>query len=265
MCCNGSKKAVPQLLAVAITWSSYVELPVQRLFLGICADAGLKIYGGDATDTYARSPAPKIRYLQVNDAYAEWYNNKFKDKINKRMVLPVHHALQGLPESGKMWMKMIDKILISELGFCTTTPNRCIYIRERDGKLQLLLRQVDDFMLGTTNEKDNRDLFNDIGMKIQFPSEVEANIVPFEFLGVVKDCNGVNIIQTPDYIKMSSRSYIIRLFGSRGWDTPTTKQLPDENIPSSKIVLNIPAAAAASINKIQVKREDGLIVKPFVY
>ena len=64
-------------------------------------------------------------------------------------------------------------------------------------------------MLGTTNEKDAKDLFNDIGMKIQFPSEVEANIVPFEFLGIVKDYNGVDIIQTPDYIEMSSQSYII--------------------------------------------------------
>ena len=102
MCCNGSKKEVPQLHAVASTWSSCVELPVQRLFLGICADAGLTIYCSDATDAYAHSPAPNDTYLQVDDAYAEWYNNKFKGKINKRMVLPVHHALQGHPKSGKM-------------------------------------------------------------------------------------------------------------------------------------------------------------------
>lgn len=128
MCCNGSKKAVPQLHAVASTWSSFVELPVQRLFLGICEDTGLTIYGGDATDAYAHSLAPNDTYLQVVDAHAELYNNKFKDKINKQMVLPVHHALQGCPKSGKMWMKMIDKILITELGFQNTTHNRCVYI-----------------------------------------------------------------------------------------------------------------------------------------
>ena len=82
-------------------------------------------------------------------------------------------------------------------------------------------------------------------------------------MGVVKDYNGVDIIQTPDYIEMSSRSYIIRLLKSHGWDTPTTKQLPEENLPLSKNILNIPpAAAAASINKVQVKREDGIIVQP---
>ena len=82
------------------------------------------------------------------------------------MVFPIHHVLQGHPKSGKMWMKMIDKILITELGFQTTTHGRCIYIQERGGELQLLLCQVDDFMLGTTSEKAARDLFNDIGMKI---------------------------------------------------------------------------------------------------
>ena len=55
MCCNGSKEAVPHLHAVASTWSSCVELPVQRMFLGICAALELNIYGSDIIDTYAHS------------------------------------------------------------------------------------------------------------------------------------------------------------------------------------------------------------------
>ena len=71
MCCKGSKKAVPQLHAVASTWSLCVELPVQQLFLGICANTGLIIFSGDATNAYAHSPALKDTYLQVDDDYAE--------------------------------------------------------------------------------------------------------------------------------------------------------------------------------------------------
>ena len=79
-----------------------IELLIQQLFLGICANAGLTIYGGDATDAYAHSPAPNDTYLQVDDAYAEWYKNKTNETISKRMVLPVKHALQGHPKSGKI-------------------------------------------------------------------------------------------------------------------------------------------------------------------
>ena len=40
MCCNGSKNEASQLHDVASTWSSDVELPIQRVFLGIAADLG---------------------------------------------------------------------------------------------------------------------------------------------------------------------------------------------------------------------------------
>ena len=139
MCCNGSKQAAPQLHAVASTWSLCIELPIQRLFLGICAQSGLTIYGGDATDAYAHSPAPNDTYLALNDAYSEWYKDTKGIEISKRKVMPVYHALQGHPESGKMWMKLIDNIIINQLGFHTTTHNRCIYRRVQDGETQLLL------------------------------------------------------------------------------------------------------------------------------
>ena len=110
MCCNGSKKAAPQLHAVASTWSSCVELPVQRIFLGIAADLGLTVYGGDATDAYAHSPAPNSTYLAINDFYADWYKDRFGEEIDRRYILPGKHCLQGHPESRKIWMHFLDNI-----------------------------------------------------------------------------------------------------------------------------------------------------------
>ena len=93
MCCNSSKKAAPQLHAVASTWSSCVELPVQRIFLGIAADLGLTVYGGDATDAYAHSLAPNDTYLAIDDAYADWYKDTFGEEIDRRYILPVKYCL----------------------------------------------------------------------------------------------------------------------------------------------------------------------------
>ena len=106
----------------------------------MCADLGLVIYGGDCTDAYAHSPAPNDTYLSIDEAYADWYETKFKKKIDRRMVLPVYHALQGHPESGKQWMHIIDEIQIKQMSFLTTTHDRCIYLRvTSDGNVQLLL------------------------------------------------------------------------------------------------------------------------------
>ena len=129
MCANGSKKAAPTLHAVASTWSSCVELPIQRMFLGISAALKLKIFGADAIDAYAHSPAPDTKtYLSVNEAFKEWWNetcsSRSKPPITRKFVIPVQHCLQGHLESGKQWMRFIDNILINEMGFRTTTHDR---------------------------------------------------------------------------------------------------------------------------------------------
>ena len=71
MFCNGSKNVAPKLHLVASTWSCCVELPVQRIFLGIAGDLGLTIFVGDATDAYAHSPTPSEIYLVIDDAYSD--------------------------------------------------------------------------------------------------------------------------------------------------------------------------------------------------
>ena len=84
-------------------------------------------------------------------------------------------------------------------------------------------------------------------------------------MGVVKDYNGVNIIQTPDFIEMPSKSYIGRLLKSHGWDMMSSKSLPNENfaLPKNMLALYpIPKnAPVLSLNKLQVNREDDLPVQ----
>ena len=105
------KNAAPQLHAVASTWSSCVKLSVQRVFLGIATDLYNTIYGGDATNDYANAPAPNDTFLNVDNAYMNWFKMRFPGRlISRKYVLPVHHVLQGHPEKGKMWMHFIDNI-----------------------------------------------------------------------------------------------------------------------------------------------------------
>ena len=108
-CCNGSRFGVPLLNVIVSTWSSCVELLIQQLFIGLAAQKGLCMYGGDARDAYAHAPAPEMMTnLTIDDAYFEWYKENTRKALNRRYVLPVLHSLQGHPESGKMWVKLID-------------------------------------------------------------------------------------------------------------------------------------------------------------
>ena len=87
------------LYALASTYSSCVEHPVQRLFFAIAVDMNLRIYGGDAKDAYAHSPGPEIpTYVSIDDQYSDWYTYRYEGKtVNRRKIIPVLKALQGHP------------------------------------------------------------------------------------------------------------------------------------------------------------------------
>ena len=63
ICFNGSNSSSPKLHNVASTWYSSVELHIQWMLMGIAADLGLTIYGGEITDAYAHFPAQNSNLL----------------------------------------------------------------------------------------------------------------------------------------------------------------------------------------------------------
>ena len=221
LCCNGSKRAAPLLHAIAQTYSSCVEHPIQRLFLAIAASLNLRIYGGDAKDAYAHSPGPEIpTYMSIDDAYAEWFREKNGYDIDRRQILPVLKALQGHPESGRLWETHISKILKS-IGFESTTHDKTIYrkvYRHNDGSEEIIymLRQVDDFALACKEEATAKDIYDKIGIALQTENEKNP---PFAYLGLVTDFNGVDISQTNEYIEISCSNYINRVMRSHGWES----------------------------------------------
>jgi hypothetical protein len=194
------------------------------LFLSLAANLNLKIYGGDAKDAYGHSPGPEIpTYMTIDDAYAEWYEHKFGKPINRKMVLPVRKALQGHPESGRLWEQHISGIL-TKIGFTSTTHDKTIYRKEYkgpDGKSSMIymLRQVDDFALACEEESVAKDIFDKIGRALQTEKET---VPPFAYLGLVQDFNGVDIKQTNEYIEISCGNYIDRVLRTHGWENMKT-------------------------------------------
>ena len=85
---------------------------------------------------------------------------------------------------------------------------------------------------------------------MSFASEKKKGIVPFEFLGVVKDYNGVDIKQTSNYIGMSCENYIHQLARTHGWE------IADDNEKN-----NSDAAVAASVKILTPENDPQLLTK----
>ena len=112
-------------------------------------------------------------------------------KLNRSLVLPVFKAIQGGPESGRIWEKHFNSIIVSQdLGFHTTNHSRCIYCLVFDGQIIFLLRSVESFAISCKCPHIADKIFDIISRKLQLPNKKEP---PFEkFI----DFNGKDINQT---------------------------------------------------------------------
>ena len=214
---------------MAETYASCIEQPVFRLFLGLSASLNYLIFGGDAQDAFAHSPGPTVQtFVAIDDAYSDWYFDKCGIRLARGLVLPVLRALQGHPEAARLWEEHINIILNDpEFNFRSTTHEKNIYHATIDGVPVLLCRQVDDFAIATPDPEIARRIYARIGKKLQLPGETEP---PFVDEGLVDSFNGVDILQTRDYIKLSCTTYIRRLLASHEWPTPSAT----ESKPGSK-------------------------------
>ena len=76
--------------------------------------------------------------------------------------MPVNKALQGHPESSRLWAQHMDKIVKEKFSLKPTTHEGCIYRGKYKNEEILFLRQVDDFAVAATNEQTAIDLIHDI-------------------------------------------------------------------------------------------------------
>jgi hypothetical protein len=135
-----------------------------------------------------------------------------------------------VPEAGRLWEEHINKILLSpDFGFKNTTHESNIYQGTFHGIKILMLRQADDFLLASPTPELADEIFTRIGTLLQQPNELD---IPFVNEGIAAEFNGVDVLQTREYIKVSSTSYIRRLLKTHGWDTPVdASSIPKEPLP----------------------------------
>ena len=259
LCCDGSKRAAPRLHAIASTWSSCVEMPIQRLFLAIAASEGYTVYGADVIDAYAHAAATGIKTcLTCDDAHREWACKALGKEVPKGHVMEVLHSSQGHPLSGEQWMQMIDDILVNKLGFTTTTHDRCIYKQiTKSGETIFLLRQVDDILIATNNQAIAESITKRTGEHVKFKHEQE---LPITFMGIVEDYNGCDVSQFKDSILLSSKSYIERMLKTHGWEreSPNAKPTCKDGETDGHLVSPLPADCLSKLFN-EIGPEEGTI------
>ena len=251
LCCDGSKRAAPEIHAFAETYASCIEQPCLRAFYAIAAVKGFVITGADCTNAYANAPSPtKECYLLVDDAYIDWYTRRFPNRPVPRrgQVLPIQKALQGHPEAGALWEKHIVSILL-QLGFRATTHERNLYFGVFNGEPVYAARQVDDFAFASKHQSTALDIIERIrGFNVEIRREGD----------ICRRFNGVDVDQTRNYIRIHCKSYIARVLASHGWDTPSDRESDrhDETPITDRMVKDLSLKSGPSVKINPAKHQE---------
>ncbi len=194
--CDGSPRS-GQAKILDETYANCVDQTSSRLFYAVSAAKNLIIYGADVSNSFAEAPSPKQGfYIYPDRAFHEWWvNHKKRPPIPEGAVIPILSAMQGHPESPRLWEKHADAIL-RDCGLVPTIHEPCLYSGV------IFKRQVDDFAIAAPNEHTANILFDMIDDKLTIPMKRQ---------GFIDMYNGIDVVQTRHYIKISCTSYINKI------------------------------------------------------
>ena len=111
--CNGSP-CFHGTVTLAETYASALDQVGAWIFWATAALNNYILIGSDASNAFAEAPPPKAPlYVRIDENYKRWYRHKFPEKppLPDDYVLRVKKALQGHPESPRLWATLIDKLL----------------------------------------------------------------------------------------------------------------------------------------------------------
>ena len=247
--CNGapSKKGS---VTLGQTYAAALEQSGNRIFWAAAAAKNMVVYGADASNAFAEAPPPKAPlYVRIDKPFREWWKAKGRPDLPPNYVLPVQKALQGHPESARLWADLIHGILKEKLNLQECKHEQCLYRGIFKGTEVLFLRQVDDFCVAAETQEIADEIIEVIN---------KAMSIDIKHLGLITRFNGMDLLQTKHYIKLYTKTYIAKILDQHGWTEPIRPSLQPVpmNYDSSyqrNLELARPPALAEDKIKLQVK------------
>jgi hypothetical protein len=197
--CDGSMQS-GQVGVLDETYANCVDQTSACLFYGIAVAENLIVYGADVSNTFTEAPPPKQGfYIRPDKAFHEWWAiHKQRPHIPPGHMIPILSAMKGHPELPRLWEKHADAIL-RELGLTPTVHEPCLYSGVINGNHVIFMRQIDDFAIGAPDAHTadvHLDMLDD------------RLTIPIKRQGHIDMYNGIDILQTWHYVRLSCTSFI---------------------------------------------------------
>jgi hypothetical protein len=140
-----------------------------------------------------------------------FYKISRQTTTTKRFCITSSGCITGPPKSARLWAKLIDKIICKlNLQPCTHEP--CLYFTKNynnTGKTVLFLWQVNNFAVVC----EDRNTAKTAVLK-QINDKMTIDVKDF---GQISRSNGVDVLQTREYVKLYNKVYINKILTKHEW------------------------------------------------
>jgi len=204
--CNGSPR-MKGTVTLGQTYAASLDQTCAKIFWALNAAQGNIVVGADASNAFAEAPPPTAPlYMKLDFQFHTWWKSLGQDPIPDGYGVKVNRALQGHPESPRLWAKLIDKIIV-KLGFQTCKHEPCLYYHPDYKSNEIyFIRQVDDFAIGCPDKRIAEEMIDIIDSHMT---------IKIKHLGVITRFNSVDITQTRNYIKISNNTYFNKILDNK--------------------------------------------------
>jgi hypothetical protein len=244
-----------QVRALDHTYANSLDQTGSRLFYAVSTVENMICFGADVSNAFGDAPPPKQGFfIRPDNAFREWWIAKGRDPIPEGYVIPVLAAMQGHPESPRLWEKHIDKILRIHLGFVPTVHEPCIYCGTVDGERVLFKRQVDDFLLAAHSAATATKVWDRIGAHLR---------MPMKRYGLVTMYNGLDIQQSRWFVKISIQTWLaimLEPYFAEWLDIPSTP-MPTPLGPNESFIKRLYSTEGNPDKKVQAQLEKQMGIK----
>lgn len=172
------------------TFSPTARISSVRMLIQLAVQENMLVHQMDVKTAFLNAPIDTEIYVKQPKGYIQG------DEVD---VLKLNKSLYGLKQSGKNWNNMLHVFLIHE-NFQQSLVDYCVYVKENDGVLTILVVWVDDILIACSSSGALLDIKTALNRKFKMK---DIGTISY-FLGIEFKCN-------ENEIEMSQQKYVDKI------------------------------------------------------
>ncbi|KAI3500109.1 hypothetical protein L1887_35925 [Cichorium endivia] len=195
------------------TFSPVAKITTVRVLLALAASKDWKLWQMDVKNAFLHGELDREIYMNQPKG--------FEDAPNSNRVCKLRKALYGLKQAPRAWYGKIAEFL-TRSGYSVAHADSSLFIKEKEGKLAVVLVYVDDLIITGDDEKEIRLTRENLSVRFQMKE-----------LGELKHFLGLEVDRTTEGLFLCQQKYtrdILQKFGMLECKSVSTPIEPNAKI-----------------------------------